>query len=129
MGVPAPSIDWYISIQIYGEDRNGEDSREEGDNGENGNGLVGKRNAEDDDGFVLIETSARVTIAEEPVPRTDNLEQTQSVLTISPLISDMGEYKCSGMNEVENLIDTVTASYTFLTVYGKTQHIVALSTC
>ena len=140
MGVPAPSIDWYIHVQLYEEDSDGEDSdREdsdgedsdkEGSNGEHNNGSEGRRNAENDDSFVLIETSTRVTIVEEPVPRRDNLEQTQSVLTISSLIrsSDMGQYKCSGRNQVRNLIDTITTSYTFLTVYGKTQHIVALST-
>ena len=129
VGVPAPSIDWYIHVQLDEEESDEEDSDKEGDNGDHSDGFEGKRNAENDASFVLIETSARVRIVERPIPRTDSLEQTQSVLTISSLIRshDMGQYECIGRNEVENLIGTVTVGYAFLTVYGKTQHNVALN--
>ena len=112
VGVPAPSIDWYKQ-----------------DNPELNNGLAGKRET-DDARDVLIVNSPGVSIVESTIQRMDNLEESQSALTISSLVrsSNEGLYTCRGRNDVENVIGTVMDASATLTVHGKPHQLVAYDT-
>ena len=102
MGVPAPSIDWYVRVE---------------DIAELGSGMLEKVYMEDDTSSMVIERSTRVSIYNTTIQRMDNLEENQSTLNISSLVrgSDEGLYTCIGRNEVGNIIGTSAT----LTVYGK----------
>ena len=60
----------------------------------------------------------------ETIQRSDNLEESQSILTISSLVrsSDERIYSCIGRNEVENIVGSVTTACASLTVNGTSLH-------
>ena len=118
VGVPAPSIEWYI--QDIAEVGNGILGALNTDD-EPGSGMPGKLIADDGAIGVQIEASTRVSIIMTPKEREDNLEEIQSTLIISSVVrsTDEGLYTCRGKNDVENILETVTAACATLTVYGK----------
>ena len=118
-GVPAPSIEWYI--QDIAEVGNGMLESPCSTDEEPGSGIPGKFIVDDGAIGVLIKNSTRVSIKKTIIKRNDSLEESQSTLTISSVdrSSDEGLYTCRGKNDVENILETVTAACATLTVYGK----------